>query len=174
MPDPRHDDQRDAELARSWLAAIVDSSDEVIISKMLDGVITSWNHAAERLFGWTAVEAVGQHITLIIPLERRSEEDEVLARIRRGERTDNFETVRVAKGGQLRGVSITVSPIKDASGRIVGASKIARDVTERQRLEEERASWWTMTPNPWTCRQRCCGVRAPKCARRRGRLAPMS
>jgi PAS domain S-box-containing protein len=140
MPDSRSNDQRDAELARSWLAAIVNSSDDVIVSKTLDGVITSWNPAAERLFGWTAQEAVGQHITLIIPPERRSEEDEVLARIRRGERVDHFETIRVTKDGQLRAVSITVSPVRDSTGRIVGASKIARDVTERQRMEEERAN----------------------------------
>lgn len=140
MPDPRDDDQREAELSRSRLAAIVDSSDDVIVSKTLDGIITSWNRAAERLFGWTAAEAIGQHITLIVPDDRRAEENEVLARLRRGERVDHFETVRVAKDGQLREVSITVSPVRDAAGRIVGASKIARDVSERRRLEEERAS----------------------------------
>src|SRR6266536_3951581 len=140
MPDPHYDDQREAELSRSRLAAIVDSSDDVIISKTLDGIITSWNRAAERLFGWTAAEAIGQHITLIVPDDRRAEEEEVLAKLRRGERVDHFETVRVAKDGQRREVSITVSPVTDAAGRIVGASKIARDVTERRRLEEERAS----------------------------------
>jgi len=140
MPDPRDDDYREAELSRSRLAAIVDSSDDVIISKTLDGIITSWNRAAERLFGWTAAEAIGQHITLIVPDDRRAEEEEVLAQLRRGERVDHFETVRVAKDGQRREVSITVSPVTDAAGRIVGASKIARDVTERRRLEEERAS----------------------------------
>ncbi len=140
MPDPHYDDQGEAELSRSRLAAIVDSSDDVIISKTLDGVITSWNRAAERLFGWTEAEAIGQHITLIVPDDRRAEEKEVLARLWRGERVDHFETVRVAKDGQLREVSITVSPVRDAAGRIVGASKIARDITERRRLEEERAS----------------------------------
>jgi PAS domain S-box-containing protein len=140
MADARDDDRREAELSRSRLAAIVDSSDDVIISKTLDGIITSWNRAAERLFGWTAAEAIGQHITLIVPEDRRAEEEEVLAQLRRGERVDHFETVRVAKDGQLRDVSITVSPVRDATGRIVGASKIARDVTERRRLEEERAS----------------------------------
>jgi PAS domain S-box-containing protein len=128
-----------AGLALSRLAAIVDSSDDVIVSKTLDGVIMTWNRAAERLFGWTAAEAVGQHITLIIPRERLAEEDEVLARIRRGESVDHFETIRVAKDGQLRTVSITVSPVRDAFGRIVGASKIARDVSERQRMEDARA-----------------------------------
>jgi PAS domain S-box-containing protein len=120
------------------LAAIVESSDDVIVSKNLSGVITSWNHAAERMFGWTAAEAVGRHITLIIPDDRRAEEDEVLARIRRGERVDHFETVRKTKDGELVDVSITVSPVRDARGRIVGASKIARDITERRRIEEQR------------------------------------
>ena len=128
----------EAGLDRARLAAIVDSSDDVIVSKTLEGVITSWNRAAERMFGWTAAEAVGQHITLIIPPERLSEEVEVLARLRRGERIDHFETVRVAKDGHLLDVSITVSPVRNARGRIVGASKIARDITERKRLTEER------------------------------------
>jgi PAS domain S-box-containing protein len=140
MADSSPGDQREADLSRAELAAIVQSSDDVIVSKTLEGVIKSWNAAAERLFGWTAAEAVGQHITLIIPPERRAEEDDVLARIRAGERVDHFETIRVTKDGQLRAVSITVSPIRDATGRIVGASKIARDITERHRLEEERAS----------------------------------
>ena len=123
---------------RAQLAAIVDSSDDVIVSKTLDGIITSWNPAAEHLFGWTAAEAVGKHITLIIPEDRRSEENEVLARLRRGERVDHFETVRRRKDGSLVDVSITVSPVRDGSGRIVGASKIARDITERRRIEQER------------------------------------
>jgi PAS domain S-box-containing protein len=139
MTDSRSDERREIDLSHARLAAIVDSSDDVIISKTLDGVITTWNRAAERLFGWTEAEAVGQHITLIIPPERRAEEDEVLARLRRGERVDHFETIRVAKDGQLRSVSITVSPVRDSDGRIVGASKIARDISERRRLEEERA-----------------------------------
>jgi PAS domain S-box-containing protein len=124
--------------ARARLAAIVDSSDDAIISKTLDGKIISWNPAAERMFGWTAAEATGQHITLIIPDERRAEEDEVLARIRRGERVQHFDTVRVTKARRLIEVSITVSPVRDSAGRIVGASKIARDITERRRVEEER------------------------------------
>ncbi len=138
MRDPPQDDEREVDLARARLAAIVESSDDVIVSKTLDGVITSWNTAAERLFGWTAAEAVGQHITLIVPPERRAEEDEVLARIRRGERVDHFETVRVAKDGRLTAMSITVSPIKDSAGRIVGASKVARDLTNRQQGEFAR------------------------------------
>jgi PAS domain S-box-containing protein len=132
-------DQQQSELARARLAAIVDSSDDVIISKTLGGFITSWNRAAERLFGWTSAEAVGQHITLIIPEDRRAEEDEVLARIGRGERVDHFETVRRTKDGRLVDVSITVSPVRDRAGNLIGASKIARDVTERRRIEDERA-----------------------------------
>jgi len=120
------------------LAAIVDSSDDAIVSKTLDGVITSWNRGAERIFGWTAAEAIGRHITMIIPHERRAEEEDVLARIRRGERVDHYETVRVTRDGRLLDVSLTVSPVRDAAGRVVGASKIARDVTERRRLEAER------------------------------------
>ena len=131
-------DHADRDLVRARLAAIVDSSDDVIVSKTLDGVITSWNRAAERMFGWTAEEAIGRHITLIIPRERLPEEDEVLARIRRGDRVDHFETVRIAKDGGLVDVSITVSPIRDAAGRIVGASKIARDISDRKQAEEER------------------------------------
>ncbi len=108
------------------------------MSKTLDGVILSWNRAAERIFGWTAAEAVGRHITLIIPRERWPEEDDILARLRRGERIDHFETIRITKDGRLIDISLTVSPVRDASGRIVAASKIARDITERRRLEEER------------------------------------
>jgi PAS domain S-box-containing protein len=129
----------ESDLARARLGAIVDSSDDVIVSKTLDGIVTSWNRAAELLFGWTAPEAIGQHITLIIPSDRHAEEEEVLARLRRGERIDHFETVRVTKDGRLLDVSITVSPIHNEQGRIVGASKIARDITERKLVEKERA-----------------------------------
>jgi PAS domain S-box-containing protein len=120
------------------LAAIIDTSDDAIVSKDVNGFILSWNRGAERIFGWTAAEAVGQHITLIIPPERHPEEDEVLARIRRGDMVDHFETVRVTKDGRYVDISLTVSPLKDVSGRIIGASKIARDITERRRLERER------------------------------------
>jgi PAS domain S-box-containing protein len=126
-----------SEIDQARLAAIIDSSDDAIVSKTLDGVITTWNRAAERIFGWSAAEAVGRHITMMIPEERRSEEVEVLARIRRGESVDHFETIRVTKSGQLRNISLTVSPIRNAAGRIIGASKIARDITERRRMEEE-------------------------------------
>ena len=131
-------ERQQGEIARARLGALIDSSDDVIVSKTLDGIIVSWNPAAERMFGWTAAEAVGQHITLIVPLDRRAEEAEVLARIRRGERVDHFETVRITRQGQRVDMSITVSPIRDANGRVIGASKIARDIGERRRLEEQR------------------------------------
>jgi PAS domain S-box-containing protein len=123
--------------AGGLLAAIVDSSDDAIISKNLDGVITSWNKAAERLFGYTAAEAIGQHITLIIPPQRRQEEDTIIARLRRGQRVDHFETVRVRKNGTTVDLSLTISPVRDDTGRVIGASKVARDITERK--ESERA-----------------------------------
>ena len=124
------------DIERARLAAIVDSSDDAIVSKTLDGVITSWNRAAERMFGYSTAEAVGHHIKLIIPLERHAEEDDVLARIRRGEIVDHFETVRQRKDGARLTISLTVSPIRDATGRIIGAS---RDITDRKRIEAERA-----------------------------------
>jgi PAS domain S-box-containing protein len=131
-------DRRQAEVIRARLAAIVDSSEDAIVSKTLEGVITSWNQGAERLFGYTALEAIGRHITLIIPADRRAEEDDVLAKIRRGEALRSFETVRVRKDGRLIDISLTVSPVRDAAGTIIGASKIARDITERKRIEAER------------------------------------
>jgi two-component system cell cycle sensor histidine kinase/response regulator CckA len=119
------------DLTAARLTAIVESSDDAIIGKTLDGIITSWNRAAERIFGYTAAEMIGQSITRLIPEERHAEEEEVLARLRRGERIDHFQTVRLARGGRKVDVLVTVSPIKDDQGRIVGAAKIARDVTER-------------------------------------------
>jgi PAS domain S-box-containing protein len=130
--------QRQEEIDRARLAAIVDSTDDAIVGKTLGGIITSWNPAAERMFGWTAAEAVGCHISLIIPDDRRPEEEQVLARIRRGEPVEHFDTIRVTKDGRFLDVSLTVSPIRDARGRIIGASKVARDITARRRLEEER------------------------------------
>ena len=127
---------KEADRANNLLAAIVGSSDDAIVSKRLDGIITSWNKAAERMFGYTAAEAVGQHITLIIPPDRREEETEILQRLRRGERIDHFETLRMRKDGTLLDISLTISPVKDGSGKIIGASKVARDVTERKRAEE--------------------------------------
>ena len=117
---------------RAWLAAVVDGSDDAIVSKTLDGVITSWNRGAERIFGYTATEAIGQHILLIIPADRQAEEADVLARLRRGETIDHFETVRRTKDGRLVPISLTVSPVRDVEGTIIGASKVARDITERK------------------------------------------
>jgi two-component system, chemotaxis family, CheB/CheR fusion protein len=122
---------------RSRLAAIVDSSEDAIASKTLEGMITSWNRAAERIFGYTAEEAIGQPITIIIPKEHLGEEEEVLARIVRGDIVDHFETVRVRKDGTRLEISLTVSPIRDRSGRIIGASKIARDITAQKQAERE-------------------------------------
>jgi PAS domain S-box-containing protein len=129
-------DRKVAEQANNLLAAIVDSSDDAIISKNLDGIITSWNKSAERLFGYSAKEAIGRHITLIIPPERRHEEEQILGRLRRGERVDHFETVRMRKDGTRFDLSLTISPVKDSAGRVVGASKVARDISERKRAEE--------------------------------------
>ena len=128
--------ERLAEIARAHLASIVESSDDGIVSKTLDGTIRSWNRAAERLFGYTADEAVGQPVTLIVPPERVQEEQEILAKLRRGERIDHFETVRVAKSGRRIDVSLTISPIRNANGAIVGASKIARDISERKACDQ--------------------------------------
>src|SRR5438552_17961136 len=114
---------------RAWLAGIVDSSDGAIVSKTLDGVITSWNRAAERIFGYAAAEAIGQPITLIIPEDRHAEEDEVLARLRRGERVDHFETVRRTKDGREVQISLTVSPVRNTHGTMIGTSKVARDIS---------------------------------------------
>ena len=140
--------RRRAEETSRLLASIVASSDDAIISKDLHGVITSWNTGAERIFGYTAVEAVGQPITLIAAPERVNEMPEILERIRRGERIEHYETIRRTKGGQLVQVSLTISPIYAVMGRIVGASKIARDITERVRAEEtvlRHAEWLTRT-----------------------------
>jgi PAS domain S-box-containing protein len=128
-------ERKRAERTTSLLAAIVDSSDDAILSKKLDGTITSWNLSAERLFGYKAEEAVGQHITLIVPWERRSEEEDILRRLAGGERVDHFETVRKRKDGATVDVSLTISPIRDAAGRVIGASNVARDITERKQAE---------------------------------------
>lgn len=125
-----------ADRVQARLAAIVESSDDAIISKTLDGVIRTWNAGAERIFGYEAVEAIGRPITLIIPTELLDEEQEILARLSQGQRIDHYETVRMAKDGRRIDVSLTVSPIRDAGGRVIGASKVARDVTERRQAEE--------------------------------------
>ena len=126
-----------AELQMRSLASIVESSDDAIVSKNLDGIIMSWNRGAERIFGYTAEEAVGKSITILIPEDRQNEEVDILNRIRRGERIDHFETIRQRKHGSLIAVSLTVSPVKNADGKIVGASKIARDITEQKRNQEQ-------------------------------------
>jgi PAS domain S-box-containing protein len=156
MPDGRHglvcyfrdiSEERRAAAAQALLAALVDSADDAIIAKDLDGIIRSSNAAAERVFGYRPDELVGRPVRMLIPAERQSEEDDILARIRRGERVDHFETVRVTKDRREIHVSLTISPIRDAAGQIVGASKIARDITgvkqaeaERLRLLEEHAA----------------------------------
>ena len=131
---------RESEQRLRWLASIVESSDDAIVSKNLDGIITSWNRGAERVFGYTAEEVIGQPITIVIPQDRQDEERVILTRIRRGERIEHFETVRQRKHGSLIVVSLTVSPVKDAEGKIVGASKIARDITEQKRSQEQIAT----------------------------------
>ncbi len=126
------------DLALQRLASIVESSDDAILSKDVNGVITSWNRGAERLFGYSEAEAVGRPVTMLIPEDRQDEEPHILGRIRRGERIDHYETVRRRKDGQLVDISLSVSPIADSSGRIVGASKIARDISDRRRADEQR------------------------------------
>ena len=120
------------------LAAIVDSSDDAIISKDLNGNIASWNNGARRIFGYEAEEVIGKPVTILIPPDRLDEEPGILARIRAGERIDHYETVRQRKDGSLVDISLTVSPVRDDEGRIVGASKIARDITNRKRMEKHR------------------------------------
>jgi PAS domain S-box-containing protein len=129
-------EQRAAELARRRLAAIVEDSNDAIISKDLHGIITTWNKAAERIFGYSATEALGKPITILVPPERVDEERDILARLQRGERIDHFETVRKNKDGNQLDVALTVSPIKDAEGHIIGASKVARDISDRKRVEQ--------------------------------------
>jgi PAS domain S-box-containing protein len=121
---------------QAYIAAIVASSDDAIISKTLDGVIRTWNEGAERIFGYSAAEAVGRPITLLIPPERLDEEPALLDRLRRGERIEHFETIRITKDGQRIHVSLTVSPVRDSKGNVVGASKVARDITQRKQAEE--------------------------------------
>jgi PAS domain S-box-containing protein len=127
---------RQSEERCRWLAFIVESSDDAIISENLDGIITSWNKGAERMFGYKAEEAVGHPITLLTPSDLHNEERAILERIMRGERVDHYETVRQHKDGSLIVISLAVSPVRNAEGRIIGASKIARDITERKRSEE--------------------------------------
>lgn len=128
----------DAEVDRERLAAIISSSNDAIIDKTLDGIITSWNDGATRMYGYKAEEMLGQPVTLLMPEEIRDQEDGILARLRRGERVEHFDTVRMTKDGRRIDVSLAISPVRDGSGRIVGASKVARDITERRQAEELR------------------------------------
>src|SRR6516165_7522325 len=129
-------ERHDAQLESARLAAIVVSSDDAIISKTLEGRITSWNAGATRIFGYEASEMIGESILRIIPPELHGEEREILARLQRGERIDHYETVRVARDGRRVDVSLTVSPLRDRSGKVVGASKVGRDITDRKRAEK--------------------------------------
>jgi rsbT co-antagonist protein RsbR len=122
--------------AQALLAAIVESSDDAIYAKDLDATILSWNHGAERMYGYPAAEAVGRPVSILVPSNRPDEVPQILEKLMRGERVDHFETVRARKDGESFDVSLTVSPIRDASGRIVGASTVARDITEQKRLRE--------------------------------------
>jgi len=129
-------ERKQAERATGLLGAIVDSSDDAIISKNLDGTITTWNKGAQRIFGYSAEEAVGHPITMLIPPDRLEEETTILERLKRGERVDHFETIRLRKDGAALDISLTISPVRDDKGRVIGASKIARDITERKRAQE--------------------------------------
>lgn len=130
-------ERKAAEKALAYYAVLVESSDDAIIGKTLEGHITSWNNGAEQVFGYSKEEVIGKPIAILIPEERQTEEPDILARIRRGESVDHFETVRRRKDGRLIDISVTVSPIRDSQGNIIGASKVARDITERKRLEKE-------------------------------------
>ena len=131
-------DEIAADNSRFLLAAIVDSSDDAIISKDLNGIITSWNKAAQRIFGYTPEEIVGRPILRLIPEELHPEEVEILRKLKTGEQIDHYETVRVRKGGERFPVSVTISPVRNDGGRVVGASKIARDISDRTRLDDSR------------------------------------
>lgn len=131
MYDPKFD-------AGLWLSSVVDNSGDAILSKTLDGIITSWNAGAEKLFGFTAAEAIGQPITLIIPEDRLHEEVDIIGKLRAGERIDRFETVRRRSDGEPVYIEVTISPVRNAAGEIIGASKIARDIGERLRHAEDQ------------------------------------
>jgi len=122
------------------LAAVVENSDDAIITKNLNGIITGWNKGAERIFGYTAEETIGKPVSMLIPVERQNEEPDILARLRRGQRIDHYETVRQRKDGSLLNISLTVSPVRDSSGQIIGASKIARDITELCKVRQALAN----------------------------------
>ena len=126
-------ERKRAETERNLLAAIIDSSDDIIVSKTLDGIITSWNKGAERILGYTAEEVIGKHVSMLMPPDAIEDIKKILDRIRRGEKVDHYETKRRRKDGTVIDVSLTVSPVRDAAGKIVGASKVGRDITEQKR-----------------------------------------
>ena len=130
-------ERKRSEEAALRLAAIIESSDDAIVSKGLDGIITSWNGGAEHIFGYLAEEIIGKSIMLLIPPDRRKEEEAIMERIRRGQRVDHYQTVRQRKNGDLIDISLTVSPVRNAQGIVIGASKIARDITEHKRSEAQ-------------------------------------
>ena len=133
-------DLKSPEMAPYWLAALIESADDAIISKTLDGIITSWNHGAQRIFGYTADEAIGKPVTMLIPDDHIDEEPAILARLRAGDRIEHYETIRLTKDGRLIDISLTVSPIRGPNGQIVGASKIARDITEQRQARKALAA----------------------------------
>jgi PAS domain S-box-containing protein len=134
---PEFTNLRSPELAPYWLTALIESADDAIISKTLEGIITSWNKGAERIFGYTADEVIGQPVTILIPEGQEDEEPAILARLRAGERIEHYETIRLRKDGTRIDISLTVSPIKGPNGDIIGASKIARDITEQRQARKE-------------------------------------
>jgi PAS domain S-box-containing protein len=134
----RRDSFKQAQRAEAFLSTIVESAEDAIISKTLDGIITSWNPGAETVFGYSPEEVIGKPVTILIPPEQHNEKPAILAKLRRGERVEHYETRRRRKDGTIIDISLTVSPVRDGEGRIVGASKIARDITDRKRLEAER------------------------------------
>ncbi len=137
--DLESEQRREAEeLSQQQFASVIETSNDAILTKDLNGIIRSWNKGAERLFGYAAAEAIGKSVTLLIPEERQDEEPVILERIRRGERVDHYETVRQRKDGSLVDISLTVSAVRNRDGKIIGASKIARDITERKRIEEQQ------------------------------------
>ena len=136
MESARDIEQERAE-AHARLVAIIESSDDAIISKSLEGVVTSWNKGAERIFGWTAEEMIGKPITTIIPVDRLDEEPHILSQIRSGLRVDHFQTIRQTKDGRRINISVTISPVRSESGRIIGVSKVARDITLQTQFQEE-------------------------------------
>ena len=159
--------------AEKHLSAIVETSDDAIVSKDLNGVVTSWNKGAEHIFGYTARGMIGKPVTIVIPPDRQDEEPEILRRIRRGECVDHYETVRLRKDGSLIDVSLSISPVKDASGIVIGASKIARDISRVSRPRRSTSCWRARsitvprTCSPWSRRLSPGALPASKASRTR-------